>query len=67
MTSENTGRSGWIARAQARASTTWGWLSGRFLPRTADVTGVVLRLFSKTPSDAEESHFLPSFCRGRAV
>jgi two-component system sensor histidine kinase AlgZ len=40
----------------------------RWLPRAADVAGHVPRLFAPLPaSGADESHFLPNFCRGQAI
>lgn len=59
--------SGW-QRVAAAALGIGHWLRDRLLPRTADATGGLLRLFSPTPvSEVDETHFLPNFCRGRAI
>ena len=43
-------------------------LRERWLPRAADVAGHVPRLFAPVAaSGADESHFLPNFCRGQAI
>jgi two-component system sensor histidine kinase AlgZ len=53
-------------RVKLRAAGTW--LSRRLLPRVADLAAHLPGLFAPAPvSEADESHFLPNFCRGRAV
>ncbi|MEK7303696.1 MAG: histidine kinase [Pseudomonadota bacterium] len=43
-------------------------LRDRLLPRVADATGRLLRLFTPVAAPAEaETHFLPNFCGGRAI
>jgi two-component system sensor histidine kinase AlgZ len=43
-------------------------LHNRVLPRVADTTGRLLRLFTSPPAPIEEeTHFLPNFCIGRAI
>lgn len=45
------------------------WLRTRLLPRTADLAARIPGLFAPDApaADTDESHFLPNFCRGRAV
>jgi len=58
----------WSDRLQDRFLAAWRWLQGRLLPRAADVAGHLPGLFAPQPVDSgDESHFLPNFCRGRAV
>jgi len=43
-------------------------LRDRLLPRVADTTGNLLRLFAPAPATSgDDTHFLPNFCRGRAI
>jgi two-component system sensor histidine kinase AlgZ len=58
----------WSGTAQTQLRAAGRWLRDHLLPRTADVTGGLLRLFAPAPAaDTDTSHFLPNFCRGRAV
>lgn len=41
-------------------------LRDRLLPRVADTTGRLLRLFAPAPA-GDDTHFLPNFCRGHAI
>ena len=55
---------------QAREQLTAGahLLRDRLLPHVADTTGRLLRLFAPAPATAtDDTHFLPNFCRGRAI
>ena len=43
-------------------------LRDRLLPRVADSTGRLLRLFAPAlATTGDDTHFLPNFCRGRAI
>jgi two-component system sensor histidine kinase AlgZ len=43
-------------------------LRDRLLPRVADGTGRLLRLFAPAPATtSDDTHFLPNFCRGNAI
>ena len=58
----------WPGIARTRAASAFALLRERLLPDTADATGRILRLFTLPPvAGAEDSHFLPNFCRGRAI
>lgn len=56
----------WARQARARLATGAQALRERLLPRVADATGRLLRLFAPAPA-GEDSHFLPNFCGGRAI
>lgn len=51
---------------RANAQRLDAWLRSRVLPRVADAAARVPSLFS-VQSEADETHFLPNFCRGRSV
>jgi len=54
------------ARAQLTASAQL--LRDRLLPRVADTLGHLPRLFAPAPATSgDDMHFLPNFCRGRAI
>lgn len=57
-----------LEHVRSRLQESGRWLRATALPRVADIAGRVPGLFAP-PSAAErdESHFLPNFCRGRAV
>lgn len=58
----------WSGRLRDQLEPAWRWLRERLLPRVADVAGRLPGLFAPPPVDSgDESHFLPNFCRGRAV
>lgn len=58
----------WTNRVPERVQAIWRWLRGRLLPRAADVAARLPGLFAPAPPESgDESHFLPNFCRGRAV
>jgi len=60
--------SAWTSQAHAHLATGARAVRERLLPRVADATGRLLRLFTLPPAPAEEeSHFLPNFCGGRAI
>jgi two-component system sensor histidine kinase AlgZ len=57
-----------LERARTGLRDVGTWLRARLLPRLADAAGRVPGLFAPAPvSEIDESHFLPNFCRGRAV
>ena len=57
-----------VDRARFRLRSASQWLGTHALPRAAEWAGRVPGLFAPVPaSDLDESHFLPNFCRGRAV
>jgi two-component system sensor histidine kinase AlgZ len=58
----------WSGRLQERLWPAWRWLNDRLLSRAADVAATLPGLFAPAPVESgDESHFLPNFCRGRAV
>jgi len=58
----------WSGRLREQLEPAWRWLRERLLPRVADIAGRLPGLFAPPPVDSgDESHFLPNFCRGRAV
>lgn len=57
----------WSGHARERGQAAVHWLRRQLLPRIADSAGGVLRLFTAPPATTDDTHFLPSFCRGRAV
>jgi len=58
----------WTDRLQERFLAAWRWSQARLLPRAADAAARLPGLFAPSPVESgDESHFLPNFCRGRAV
>lgn len=58
----------WSGRLREQLEPAWRWLRERLLPRAADLAGRLPGLFAPPPVESgDESHFLPNFCRGRAV
>ena len=57
----------WSGRVQERLQPAWRWLHDRLLPRAADAAARLPGLFAPAVEGGDESHFLPNFCRGRAV
>ena len=58
----------WHTDAQSQLVTGMGVLRERLLPRTADATGWLLRMFTPAPVAAQDDgHFLPNFCGGRTI
>jgi len=58
----------WSGRLQERLRPAWRWLNDRLLPRAADAAARLPGLFAPAPVESgDEIHFLPNFCRGRAV
>lgn len=58
----------WSGRLREQLEPAWRWLRERLLPRAADLAARLPGLFAPPPVDSgDESHFLPNFCRGRAV
>jgi len=56
----------WLVRRREQLNALLLWLRRRALPRAADAAARVPSLFAAAPDD-DETHFLPNFCRGRAV
>lgn len=68
MTFDTTKLYAWSAAARAQFAAGVRTLHERLLPRAADTTSWVLRVFAPAPVAAgEEGHFLPNFCGGRAI
>src|SRR3972149_785014 len=60
--------SAWSLQARGQLTAGTHLLRDRLLPRVADSTGRLLRLFAPAPATAaDDTHFLPNFCRGRAI
>ena len=58
----------WAAAARGPLAAGLRTLRERLLPRAADTTSWVLRVFAPAPVAAgDEGHFLPNFCGGRAI
>jgi len=56
----------WSLQTRTQLASGAHLLRDRLLPRVADATGRLLRLFAPVPA-ADDTHFLPNFCRGRAI
>jgi len=68
MTFDTTKLYAWSAAARAQFAAGVRTLHERLLPRAADTTSWVLRVFAPAPVAAgDEGHFLPNFCGGRAI
>jgi two-component system sensor histidine kinase AlgZ len=68
MTSEPNKLTAWSGTVRQRLGSAIAALRERLLPGTADAVGQALRLFTPPPTAGmDESHFLPNFCRGRAI
>ena len=68
MTFDTTKLYAWSAAARAQFAAGVRTLRERLLPRAADTTSWVLRVFAPAPVAAvEEGYFLPNFCGGRAI
>jgi len=60
--------SAWSLQAREQLNASVHLLRDRLLPRVADSTGRLLRLFAPALVTAgDDAHFLPNFCRGRAI
>jgi two-component system sensor histidine kinase AlgZ len=60
--------SAWSVQAREQLATGGHVLRDRLLPPLADAAGRLLRLFTPVVAPTEEEiHFLPNFCRGRAI
>ena len=60
--------SAWSLQARDQLASGGYLLRDRLLPPLADATGRLLRLFAPIAAPTEEeTHFLPNFCRGRAI
>jgi two-component system sensor histidine kinase AlgZ len=60
--------SAWTSQAQTQLAAGARALRARLLPRVADTTGRLLRVFTPAPEPlGDESHFLPNFCGGRTI
>ena len=58
----------WSMQAREQFTSGARLLRDRLLPRAADATGRLLRLFAPAPATtADDTHFLPNFCRGNAI
>jgi two-component system sensor histidine kinase AlgZ len=68
MAFDSTKLSGLSLQVHTQLTASLRLLRDRLLPRMADATGRLLRLFAPAPTTTEDdAHFLPNFCRGRAI
>ena len=68
MTFDKNKFTAWSTTARSQLSAGLRPLRERFLPRAADATGWLLRVFTPAPVAAsDEGHFLPNFCGGRTI
>jgi len=57
-----------LEHARSRLQHSGRWLRATLLPRVVEAAGRVPGLFAPpSATETDESHFLPNFCRGRAV
>jgi two-component system sensor histidine kinase AlgZ len=68
MTFDTKKISAWSVQAREQLASGGYVLRDRLLPPLADAAGRLLRLFTPVAAPTEEeTHFLPNFCRGRAI
>ena len=60
--------SAWSVQTREQLTAGAQLLRERLLPRVADAMGQLLRVFAPPPvATADDTHFLPNFCRGNAI